>query len=136
MTIIKRSQWVNIGWILFGIAGIAFIIPPIIAAYKMLEVYTWTYTIDKHRIIEKKGVFSVNHLETNLYRIKSFRFDEPFLMRMVGIGNLYIKSSNPYQPELKMIGIQKGEELWKQLRIKTLDNRQQFGVKEYDLFNL
>jgi len=133
---IRPSQWINIGWIIFGVIGITFIIPPIIAAYKMLEVYTWTYTIDKHRIIEKKGLFSVNHLETNLYRIKSFRFDEPFLMRLVGIGNLYIKSSDPYQPELKMIGIQKGEELWRKLSIKTLDNRKQFGVKEYDLYNL
>jgi len=121
---------------IFGIVGITFIIPPIIAVYKILEVYTWTYTIDKHRIIEKKGVFSVTHKETNLYRIKSMRFDEPFLMRLVGIGNLYIKSSDPYQSELKMTAVMKGEELWKLLRIKTLDNRQQFGVKEYDLYNL
>ena len=133
---IRPSQWVNIGWIIFGVIGFTFIIPPIIAVYKILEVYTWTYTIDKHRIIEKKGVFSVTHKETNLYRIKSMRFDEPFLMRLVGIGNLYIKSSDPYQSELKMTAVMKGEELWKLLRIKTLDNRQQFGVKEYDLYNL
>ena len=78
----------------------------------------------------------MTHKETNLYRIKSMRFDEPFLMRLVGIGNLYIKSSDPYQSELKMTAVMKGEELWKLLRIKTLDNRQQFGVKEYDLYNL
>ena len=134
--IVRPSQWINTGWIIFGILGITFIIPPIIAAYKVMEVYTWTYTIDKYQIIEKKGLFSVNHKETTFYRIKSFRFDELFLMRLVGIGNLYIKSSDPYQHELKMFGIQKGKELWKKLSIKTLDNRKQFGVKEYDLYNL
>jgi hypothetical protein len=87
-------------------------------------------------IIENKGVFSVVHKETNLYRIKSFRFDEPFLMRLVGIGNLYVLSSDIYQGELKLVGIPKGSQLWKELRIKTQNNRRQFGVKEYDLFNL
>jgi uncharacterized membrane protein YdbT with pleckstrin-like domain len=133
---IRPSQWVNIGWIIFGVIGFTFIIPPIIAVYKILEVYTWTYTIDKHRIIEKKGVFSVTHKETNLYRIKSMRLDEPFFMRILGISNIYVLSSDPYQSELKMTAVMKGEELWKLLRIKTLDNRQQFGVKEYDLYNL
>lgn len=131
---IRPSQWINIGWILFGIIGFAFVIPPLIAVYKIIEVHTWTYTIDQQMIIEKKGVFSVVHKETNMYRIKSFRFDEPFLMRFVGIGNLYILSSDVYQGELKMVGIPKGSQLWKDLRIKTQNNRRQFGVKEYDLF--
>jgi uncharacterized membrane protein YdbT with pleckstrin-like domain len=134
--VLRPSQWINIGWILFGIIGFTFVIPPLIAVYKIIEVYTWTYTIDQQMIIEKKGVFSVIHKETNMYRIKSFRFDEPFLMRLVGIGNLYILSSDVYQGELKLHGIPKGSELWKELRIKTQNNRRQFGVKEYDLFNL
>ena len=102
----------------------------------MIEVYTWTYTIDQDRIVEKKGVFSVVHKETNFYRFKSFKLDEPFLMRLVGIGNLYVKSSDPYQPELKLMGIPKSTQLWKDLRNRTLDNRSRFGVREYDLFNL
>jgi len=133
---IRPSQWINIGWIIFGIAGLTFILPPIIAVYKMLEVHFWSYAIEEDRIVEKKGVFSVVHKETNFYRIKSFRLDEPFLMRLVGIGNLYVKSSDPYQPELKLVGIPKSNQLWKDLRSRTFDNRSRFGVREYDLFNL
>ena len=133
---LRPSQWINVGWIVFGIIGITFVLPPLIAVYKIIEVYTWTYSIDKQIIIEKKGVFSVQHKETNLYRIKSIRFDEPFLMRLVGIGNLYIKSSDPFQPDLKLVGIPKGVELWKELRQKTMNNRRQFGVKEIDFYNL
>ncbi len=136
--IIKSSQWINIGFIIFGVTFFTFIIPPLIALYKILEVYTCTYTIDKHRIVEKKGIFSVTHKEINFYRIKNIRFEEPFLMRLVGLGNLYIICSDPsfQQKELKITGIVKGEEIWKQLRIKTLNNRQHFGVREYDFFNL
>ena len=133
---LRPSQWINVGWIVFGIIGFTFVVPPLIAVYKIIEVYTWTYSIDKQIIIEKKGVFSVQHKETNLYRIKSIRFDEPFLMRLVGIGNLYIKSSDPFQPDLKLVGIPKGVELWKELRQKTMNNRRQFGVKEIDFYNL
>jgi uncharacterized membrane protein YdbT with pleckstrin-like domain len=133
---LKPSQWINAGWIIIGIVGMPLVLPTLVALYKLLEVYTWSYTVDQEFIIEKKGVFSVTHLETNMYRIKSFRFEEPFLMRLVGIGNLHIQSSDPYQPELVLFGIPKGTQIWEMLRTKTLSSRKKFGVKEYDLYNL
>lgn len=136
MNIIRPSQWINVGWIIIGIAGIALIIPTLIAAYKIAEIYFWTYTIDRKYIVEKKGVFSVDHREMALGRIKSIRFEEPFLMRLVGIGNLYIKSSEPYQPELKLWGIKKGSELWEYLRVSSDEQRRKRGVREYDYYRL
>lgn len=133
---LKPSQWMNIGWILFGIVAVQFVLPPIIALYKIVELYTWTFSIYDDRIIEKHGVFSVNHKETNLYRIKGIRFDEPFLMRLVGIGNLYVKSSDPYQPELKIAGVKKGLDVWTLLRNSAQSNRKRLDVKEFDLFSL
>jgi uncharacterized membrane protein YdbT with pleckstrin-like domain len=134
--VLRPSQWINIGWIIFGIAGIMWIIPPVIALYKILELNCWTYSIDNEFITEKKGVFSVDHRELQICRIKSMRFEEPFLMRLVGIGNLYVKSSEPYHPELKMWGIPKGSALWNELRRRTGNQRKRNGVKEYDLYNL
>lgn len=134
--LLRPSQFINIGWILFGIAGIMWIIPTVIALYKIVELYCWTYSIDNEFITEKKGVFSVDHKELQIGRIKSMRFEEPFLMRLVGIGNLYVKSSEPYHPELKLWGIPKGSTLWKELRNRTDKQRKRNGVKEYDLYNL
>lgn len=134
--VLRPSQWINVLWIIFGIAGITWIIPPIIALYKVLELKCWTYSIDDEFITEKKGVFSVDHRELQISRIKSMRFEEPFLMRMVGIGNLYVKSSEAYHPELKMWGIPKGSALWRELRIRTGNQRKKNGVREFDLFNL
>lgn len=136
MTVLKPSQWINFGWIVIGIAGIALVIPTLIAAYKMAELHFWTYSIDGKYIIERKGVFSVDHREMSIGRIKSIRFEEPFLMRLVGIGNLYIQSSEPYQPELKLWGIKKGSELWNELRDKTDAQRRSRGIREYDYYRL
>ena len=132
----KPSQWINAGWILIGILGSFLFVPIFIALYKMLELYCWSYTIERGYITERKGVFSVTHKELSISRIKGMRFEEPFLMRLVGIGNLYIRSSDPYQAELKMWGIPKGGTLWMELRKKTEQQRRRNGVREYDLFQL
>ncbi len=134
--IVRPSQWINVGWILFGILCFTWILPPILALFKVLELNCWTYSIDNEFIIEKKGIFSVDHKEIQISRIKSMRFEEPFLMRLVGIGNLYVLSSEKYQPELKLWGIAKGSELWKELRTKTKNQRKINGIREYDLYNL
>ena len=136
MVVVKPSQWINFGWIIIGIIGIPWVFPPLVAAYKVAELYFWSYNIDKDYIIEKKGVFSVEHREMSISRIKSIRFEEPFLMRLVGIGNLYIMSSEPYQPELKLWGIHKGSELWNELRKKTAHLRKVNGMRELDVFRL
>lgn len=132
----KPSQWINAGWILIGILGSFLFVPIFIALYKMLELYCWSYTIEGGYITERKGVFSVSHKELSISRIKGMRFEEPFLMRFVGIGNLYIRSADPYQTELKMWGIPKGGMLWMELRKKTEQQRKRNGVREYDLFQM
>ena len=134
--VLRPSQWNNIGWIIFGIVGSFLYVPVFIALYKMLELYCWTFTINSEYIIEKKGIFSVTHKELTISRIKGMRFEEPFLMRLVGIGNLVIRSSDPYQTELRIWGIPKGDMLWMNLRKQNDRQRRRNGVKEYDFYNL
>ncbi len=59
MVVVKPSQWINFGRIIVGIIAIPWVFPPLVAAYKVAELYFWSYNIDKDYIIEKKGVFSV-----------------------------------------------------------------------------
>jgi uncharacterized membrane protein YdbT with pleckstrin-like domain len=133
---IKPSQWINTGWILIGIVGSFLYVPVLIALYKMLELYCWSYVIENNYITERKGIFSVNHKELSISRIKGMRFEEPFLMRLVGIGNLYIQSSDPYQRELKLWGIPKGSALWMSLRKKSEQQRRRNGFREYDVYHM
>jgi uncharacterized membrane protein YdbT with pleckstrin-like domain len=133
---IKPSQWINTGWILIGIVGSFLYVPVLIALYKMLELYCWSYVIENNYITERKGIFSVNHKELSISRIKGMRFEEPFLMRLVGIGNLYIQSSDPYLRELKLWGIPKGSALWMSLRKKSEQQRRRNGFREYDVYHM
>lgn len=136
MMIIKPSQWINCGWFIVGIVGMPWVLPTLVALFKIAELHFWSYIIHNDHIIEKRGIFSVQHTELTISRIKSFRFEEPFFMRLVGIGNLYIKSSEPFQPELKLWGVKRGTQIWNELRAKTNLERKMKGVKEIDVFRL
>lgn len=136
MKSIKPSHWINTGYYLFGIIGFSFIIPPLIAAYKFIELYCINYTFDKNSIIYRRGVFLVDHTEVHFYRIKSVRVEEPLLFRLVGISNVYIKSSDPYQGELKLWGVPSGINIWKGIKEKNFAERKAQGVREFDMFNL
>lgn len=40
---LKPSQWINLGYILFGLIGSPLVIPSLIMIYKILDVYLWRY---------------------------------------------------------------------------------------------
>lgn len=131
--VIGPSQWINTGWILFGILGFPFIIPPLIALYMIIHVYCWKYEFHDGYIIEQKGVFTVHRTEINLERVKSIRMVEPFFYRFVGLSTVYVKSSDPFKPELKIVGIPEGKILVNSIKEETEEFRKRKGIKESDI---
>lgn len=131
--VIGPSQWINTGWILFGILGFPFIIPPLIALYMIIHVYCWKYEFHDGYIIEQKGVFTVHHTEINLERVKSIRMVEPFFYRFVGLSTVYVKSSDPFKPELKIVGIPEGKILVNSIKEETEEFRKRKGINESDI---
>lgn len=131
--VIGPSQWINTGWILFGILGFPFIIPPLIALYMIIHVYCWRYEFHDGHIIEQKGVFTVHRTEINLERVKSIRMVEPFFYRFVGLSTVYVKSSDPFKPELKIVGVPEGKTLLNSIKEETEEFRKRKGIKESDI---
>lgn len=138
---IKPSQWINIGWIILGVVCL-FILPflTLFCLIKVLDVYCWKYEFildgSTPCIVEQRGILSIDRKETLIYRIKSIREEEPFLMRLVGLENIYIKSSDPYKPELKLFAVPKGLDLRQMLRNNTQQLRRKEGVREFDTYRL
>jgi len=98
--IFKPSQWINLGYVIFGIGASPFTmgITLIIPAWKMLETYCTSYEFHQDRIIYRRGVLSVTTDEILIHRIKSINLHEPFLYRLVGISNLRVISHRPKPP--------------------------------------
>jgi len=105
-------------------------------AYKIVELWCWDYLVNERTIIEKKGIFSVSYREIHYSRIKSIMVDQPFILRIVGLSNITIKSSDPYMPTLKLYAIADAINIKKFLSEKTHTWRKAEGIKEFDMYNL
>ena len=136
METISPSQWLNLPFFILGIALIQTGLFPILALIKYIEILCWKYEFNERTIVERKGIFSVTRREIHYYRIKSIKIDEPFWMRLVGISNVSITTSDPYQPELVLKGVPNGQLYRSKLRGLTDLRRKEEGVKEFDMYNL
>jgi len=131
--ILKPSQWINTGWIMFGLLGIPLVIPPIIALYKIIYVSCHRYHFFEDHILETKGVFNRTTNEVHYFRIKSMQLEEPLLYRFVGLSTLRIKSSDWYVPYLDVSAITIGDTLMKDLKKVVSLERKNHQVREYDI---
>jgi uncharacterized membrane protein YdbT with pleckstrin-like domain len=136
--IFKPSQWINLGYVIFGIGASPFTmgITLIIPAWKMLETYCTTYEFYRDRILYRRGVLSVTTDEILIHRIKSINLHEPFLYRLVEISNLRIISSDKFVPQIELTGIPVGREIMDVLRQLVEQNRSIKGTKEFDIYDM
>lgn len=133
---LRPSQWLNTGWIMFGLAGIPFILPPIIALYKMIETYCHRYDFYETHILESKGVFNVLRNEVHYYRVKSIQVEEPLLYRLVGLTTVHIKTSDQFNKEFILKAIPVGKSLVQDLRNVVKAERKMHNVREFDMYEL
>lgn len=141
---LQPSQWINTGWILFGLLGgflMVFTHPffgifTLFALYRIYEVSCWRYDFYDDIIIERKGVFLVTHRELNYYRIKSVFVEEPLLHRLVDIGNIHVVTSDKFANTFTFTGVSMVQDVANNLRGSIVKGRKRNNVREYDLYNM
>lgn len=134
--ILKPSQWINLGYIVFGLVASPLVIPFIVMCYKILDVHLWKYEFYPEHIIERRGVFSVVRKELYYHRIKGIQHEAPFLYRIVGISNVNIVSSDPYTNFFEFKAIYKGLEFSNAFRELVHDGRKKNKIRELDFYQL
>lgn len=133
---LRPSQWVNVGWIIFGIVGSPLIIPPLIAIYKIVETYCTVYDFYEEIIIVRSGVFDVLTRELQYHRIKSIYMDEPFLYRIVGLGNITVRSSDQFTALYSFQAIRDPEIFLSDFKDLIDAHREEKGMKEFELYQM
>lgn len=126
------SQWINFGTYLLCFLLCWLVIPIFVALWQYLVVRTWKIKITDQRIIEEKGVLSKTTDELELYRVKDIRLDQPFLLRLVGLSNILMVTSDKTNKILKIPAIKDGKNLREQLRIAVDVRRDKKRVRETD----
>ncbi len=136
LPVLKPSQWINAGYIIFGVLGAPLILPLLLMAYRMAEVYFWKYEFHEHYMIERKGVFGITRRELYYHRIKGIREETPFLYRLVGITNIQVVSSDPFTTYFKFLAVPGDRQLPQALREVAATGRRKLNVRELDMYSL
>ena len=126
------SQITNFGYyilcLLLAFVGIGFIM----FLVRFLKTKFTKYEITEERITETTGVFSRNTDETELYRVKDIRLEEPFFLRMFGLSTILLVTSDKTSPIITLSGVKNGNNLRKTLRDAVEVRRELKGVRERD----
>lgn len=136
--VISPSQWTNAAWIIIGVGSVVIKFPllMLLTLIKILDVYYWRYEFHERTLMERRGILKVTRRELHYYRIKSIKVEEPFWMRLFGLANVTVLTSDPYLPELVFYAVRNGNGIRNELRGLVYQQRKDEGVREFDMFQL
>jgi uncharacterized membrane protein YdbT with pleckstrin-like domain len=84
------------------------------------------------RFIEKTGVLSQKIQEIELYRVRDYTIYKPFIMRLFGLGNLILVTSDKSSPRIHLKAITNVENVRDMFRKQVEEAREKTGTKEVD----
>jgi len=91
------------------------------------------YRVTTKRIVVETGVLSKRLEQIDLYRIADYTVDRPFGQRLLGTGNLLLKTFDKSTPELHLHEIKTDVvALYEKLRVATENERTRRGVRMVD----
>ncbi len=127
------SQWINFSSYLFWLLPVGWMgLGVLISLWKYLTVKTWKFRITNERIIDEKGVLSKVTNELELFRVKDITFHQPFWLRLVGLSNIHLITSDRSNPLFIIPGVRNGKGLREELRTLIEKRRTEKGVVERD----
>jgi uncharacterized membrane protein YdbT with pleckstrin-like domain len=111
---------------------IVFAITIVLPIYRYLQTRFTIYSLSENRIFLREGVLSQKIDETELYRVRDYIIYKPFLLRIFGLGNLEVVTSDKTHSKIIFYGIKNPENLKNLLRDKVEVARKKTGTKEVD----
>ena len=86
------------------------------ALWAYLEVVSVHYTITTKEIIVRKGLFSRRNDYFDIKRLRDVVLLQPFFLRLFGLGNVELITSDATDPQLLLIGVPEPEYLVRLIR--------------------
>ena len=127
------SQVVNLGSFIFLTILSPLIFPIFIMIWKYLKVRSTKYILTEERLITKKGVFSLETDELELYRIRDYQYSQPFFLRIFSKGTITLITNDKTDSIVTLEAIPGGENLREQIRNLTEKCKNSKNVREVDV---
>jgi uncharacterized membrane protein YdbT with pleckstrin-like domain len=104
----------------------------LLAFIPWLRVRTTQIEVTSERIGTRTGIFTRRRRDMELYRVKDTTLHEPFFLRLVGLANIEVVSSDKTTPFLILPAIRDAESLRQQIRSNVERMRMSRRVRELD----
>ena len=127
------SQLVNLPWYVLWLLLFWLVIPLFILLWQWLVIRTTVYELTSERLKLRRGVLNKHLDEVELYRVRDYQLEQPFLLRLFGLGNILLRTSDRSHPNVRLRAIRDGEQLYERIRSAVEECRSRKGVRELDV---
>jgi uncharacterized membrane protein YdbT with pleckstrin-like domain len=109
------------------------LVPVAVAIWKWLVVANTRYELTTQRLRTRRGVLNKHMDELELYRVRDYKLEQPFFLRLFSLSSVILQTSDRSTPELLLRAIPRGDSLREQMRTHVEAARMRRGVREVDL---
>jgi uncharacterized membrane protein YdbT with pleckstrin-like domain len=97
------------------LAGVA-LLPLLYALTRWLKIKCERYQLTSERLRLRTGVLSRQTDEIELYRVKDYVLVEPFWLRLFGLGNISLTTTDDANPRVTLHAVSEGDKLRDEFR--------------------
>jgi uncharacterized membrane protein YdbT with pleckstrin-like domain len=116
-----------------GLAYAALIIPMLMWLIRWWITKCTSYELTSQRLKIATGILNRKLDELELFRVKDYAMDQPLFLRLVGLGNLTLVTSDASTPTVAIRAISNVEDLREKLRTAVQAERDRKRVREMDV---
>jgi uncharacterized membrane protein YdbT with pleckstrin-like domain len=104
----------------------------VLVAVPVLLVRSTHYRVTSYRIDFERGLFSKTIDTLELWHVDDIKFHQSFLNRVLGVGQIMIKSTDASTPELRLHALPSPRSVFESLKQRIITVKRQRGVIKLD----
>jgi uncharacterized membrane protein YdbT with pleckstrin-like domain len=109
------------------------VVPIFVALWKWLVVKNIRYELTTERLKLRQGVLNRALDEIELYRVRDYRLEQPFFLRIFSLGNIIVRTTDTTHALLVLRAVRDGENVLEALRRNVEECRARKNVRALDL---
>jgi uncharacterized membrane protein YdbT with pleckstrin-like domain len=145
----STSQWIHMGYYMFclllaagclagaffthGLAAIGLVVPALMWAIRWWATKATFYTLTSERLLICHGILNRREDNLELYRVRDYAVEQPFSLRVLGLGNLKMLTSDPMTPNVTIHAIHEVDKVREALRSGVEAARDRKRVRQMDM---
>lgn len=99
------------------------IIPIFVALWKWLVLRNVRYELTTERLKLRQGVLNKELEEIELYRVRDYRLERPFWLRLFSLGNITLRTTDESNPFIELKAVRDAESVYELARKHVEDCR-------------